>query len=118
MLSERRKQKNRDNLGAVIKDARTHHGYTQKALADQLGIEYYTTISQIENGHISIPAALWSPLADALRLDKSDWLTRCLCEYHPEVFNALFSGHSRKSVSALLTALRKGQIEIPEVTKH
>jgi transcriptional regulator with XRE-family HTH domain len=110
MLSEERKQKNKDNLGKRLKDARTAAGFTQKALAEALDLEYYTMISQMELGYISIPASMWSPIADVLHMDKSEWVLRCLKEYHPDVFRALFENKSLNSVAKLLTDYRKGKI--------
>lgn len=70
MLSENRKERNRNNLGTELKNSRVKEGYTQKALATALGLEYYTMISQMELGYMSIPASLWVPIADLLRMDK------------------------------------------------
>ncbi|MGM0661552.1 MAG: helix-turn-helix domain-containing protein [Pseudomonadota bacterium] len=111
MMSEKRKQKNKDNLGTAIKDARIKEGYTQKALADALGLEYYTMISQMELGYISIPATLWVPLADTLRMDRAEWATRCVSEYFPEVYVALFDKRSRAEVTTFLSALKKGKLD-------
>lgn len=105
MLSEKRKEKNRNNLGQRLKDARKAEGMTQKALADALGLEYYTMISQMELGYISIPATLWGPIADTLKMDKPEWILLCLNEYQPEVYRALFGAHSRTEVIQVLSAL-------------
>lgn len=108
MLSEERKQKNRENLGKRLKDARVAQGYTQKALADALDLEYYTMISQMELGYVSIPASLWRSIADILHMDKADWSLRCLYEYSPEVYEALFDKRSLAEISGVLTKIRKG----------
>lgn len=111
MMSEKRKQRNKVNLGTMLKDARTKEGYTQKALADALGLEYYTMISQMELGYISIPPTLWVPIADALRMDKAEWVVKCVSEYMPEVYRSLFDHRSRDEVTAFLTALKKGALD-------
>ncbi len=111
MLSEKRKEKNKNNLGKRLKDARTAAGFTQKAMADELGIEYYTMVSQMELGYISIPATLWGPIADVLKMDKSEWVLLCLIEYQPELYRALFQNRSRREVTKFLTLLRKGQLD-------
>ncbi len=111
MLSEKRKEKNRSNLGARLKEARTAQGFTQKALAEAVGIEYYTMVSQMELGYISIPAALWGPIADVLKMDKSDWVLLCLNEYQPDLYRALFSNRSRREAAKVLTLLRNGQLD-------
>ena len=111
MLSDERVQKNRDNLGSELKDARVKAGLTQKALASELGLEYYTMISQMELGYISIPASLWFPISLALNLNSSEWVLRCLLEYQPEVYKALFHNKSRKETARLLTAFHKGEFD-------
>jgi DNA-binding XRE family transcriptional regulator len=109
MLSEKKKQRNESVLGAALKEARTREGYSQKALADALGIEYYTMVSQMELGYMSIPPSLWTPIADKLRLDHADWVLRCLSEIMPEVYHALFGAKSIREVAIHLNALEKGQ---------
>lgn len=111
MLSEKRKERNRDNLGTELKEARNREGFTQKALADALGIEYYTMISQMELGYISIPAALWVSIARVLKMDESEWVLRCVREYQPEVFTALFLNRSLSEVTDLLKMFHRGQLD-------
>lgn len=111
MLSEKRKEKNRNSLGQRLKEARTTQGFTQKALAEALNIEYYTMVSQMELGYISIPATLWGPIADTLKMDRAEWVLLCLNEYQPEVYRALFENRSRREVAKCLTMLRMGQLE-------
>lgn len=111
MLSEERRQRNKQNLGAELKDARQREGYTQKALAVALGIEHYTMISQMELGYMAIPAPLWGPIADTLKMDRHTWVLRCLQEYQPEILRALFGNRSRREISGFLAALHKGQLD-------
>lgn len=111
MLSETRKQRNKDSLGSILKDRRVAEGYTQKALADALGLEYYTMISQMELGYISIPASIWLPIARVLRMETSDWVLRCLKEYLPEVYAALFEHRSLAEASSVLSLFHKGLLD-------
>ena len=111
MLSEGRKEKNRNNLGQQLKDARTREGYTQKALAEALGLEYYTMVSQMELGYMSIPATLWVPISDTLRMDKYRWILQCVKEYQPEVYAALFAQKSIAEVTKVLVLFHKGQLD-------
>lgn len=111
MLSDERIQKNKANLGAELKQARVNAGLTQKALAAKLELEYYTMISQMELGYISIPASLWLPIANSLSLNSSEWVLRCLNEYQPEVYRALFHKRSKNEVSRLLTSFHKGDFD-------
>lgn len=111
MLSKRRKDRNAESIGNIIKEARNNAGYTQKALADALGLEYYTMISQIELGYVSIPPALWLPLTNTLRLNSADFITRCVFEYQPELAAALFMNKSRAEAAWLLDCFTKGKLD-------
>lgn len=111
MLSSTRKERNRDNLGTQLKDARQKEGYTQKALAEALGVEYYTMVSQMELGYISIPPALWVPIAQTLKMDVSTWVLTCLQEYQPELFQALFMNRSMCDAVHLLNMFHRGQLD-------
>jgi DNA-binding XRE family transcriptional regulator len=111
MLSVTRKERNREKLGIQLKNARVEAGYTQKALASALGLEYYTMISQMELGYISIPASIWVPIATTLKMDRCDWVLRCLCDYQPEIFIALFGNRSVDEAAKVLTLLHKGQLD-------
>jgi transcriptional regulator with XRE-family HTH domain len=111
MLSEERRKTNKDSLGAMLKQARTDADFTQKALADALGLEYYTMVSQMELGYISIPASLWVPLAQTLHIDQTEWVTRCLVEYQPDLFYALFGKRGRTEVAQILDLFRKGKLD-------
>jgi len=92
----------------MIKEARIAAGYTQKGLADSLGLEYYTMISQIELGYMSLPPSLWTPLADKLRMPRAAWVLNCLLEIQPEVYTALFGIKSVAEVTEVLDRLDKG----------
>ena len=111
MLSEKRKERNKLNLGSELKDARVRSGFTQKGLASALGLEYYTMISQMELGYISIPAALWHDIALHLNMDTSRWILSCLNEYQPDVYKALFQNRSLKECGDVLNMQHKGQLD-------
>ena len=103
VLSPEKKKRNEERLGAAIKAARERMGMTQKDLAQELGIEYYTMVSQIERGYMSIPANLWVPLAIALHFDRRQWVVECLYEIQPSMYEALFDSTSTTEVAAALT---------------
>lgn len=109
MLSEQRKERNAGVIGSMLKTSREKAGITQKALADTIGLEYYTMISQMELGYISVPPTLWVPLSNALGLDRSLFALRCLSECQPDVYAALFDRRGKTDVASLISAFLKGQ---------
>jgi transcriptional regulator with XRE-family HTH domain len=111
MLSDKRIRKNKAGLGSVLKDARKSSGYTQKALASELGLEYYTMISQMELGYISIPPALWVQIAKTCGINPEEWVLRCLSEYQPDVYEALFKNRPYKQSAIALGLLNKGHLD-------
>ncbi|WP_170405084.1 helix-turn-helix domain-containing protein [Ruegeria arenilitoris] len=110
MLSEKRRERNRSNLGARLKDARLKKGYTQKALAKALGVENHTMISQMELGYMAVPSNLWVPLAETLNMDRYIWVLLCTQEYHPDMHRSLFGNLSRREIANFLDALHSGQL--------
>lgn len=111
MLSYERVQRYKANLGTELKAARAKAGFTQKALASELGLEYYTMISQMELGYISIPTSLWLPICHVLKINSSEWVLRCLIEYQPDVYRSLFHNRSTKEVSRLLNSFHGDDLD-------
>lgn len=108
-LSTEKREKNRNTLGARLKEMREAQGFTQNALAKALGLEYYTMISQMELGYVSIPPAFWAPIADILGQKRDEWVLTCLDEINPEIYQALFGMLSKDEVARGLSSLRKGK---------
>ncbi len=111
MLSERRRERNADTIGSILKEARVKAGFTQKGLADTIGLEYYTMVSQMELGYISVPPGLWVPIANALRLPRAEFVLKCLSTYQPDLYEALFDKRGTIEVSKALTALLQGRLD-------
>ena len=108
MLSERRRDLNAETTGALIRAAREKAGLTQKAVADAVGLTTYTMISQMELGYVTVPPALWVRLADALNMDRQDFVLRCLSAQMPEVYEALFGNKGRQEVADALRTFLQG----------
>ena len=108
MLSERRRDHKAETIGAFLKAAREKAGLTQKADADAVGLNYYTMISQMELGYVTVPPALWVKLPDVLGMDRQDFVLRCLSANLPEVYEALFHNKGRQEVADALRAFLKG----------
>ena len=103
MSKDTRKTRNHVEIGAFLKAERERAGMTQKALADEIGLSYYTMISQMELGYIAVPPSLWVPIANALGLKRSSFVLEMLLEIQPEVYRALFGSAPRQSVEFALT---------------
>lgn len=73
--------------GAWLKAKREATGRSQKELADQLGLEYYTFIAQLENGQAGVPDALVEEYAIALGTSHDEFLAHHMYFYYrPEVW--------------------------------
>ena len=83
---------NRKKAGAYLKDIRmkTEPRITQKQIADKLGIEYYTFISQVEAGASRLPpqhVADWAKICNASISEVGKTLLKY---YDPHMFDAIF----------------------------
>lgn len=105
MLSPETRKRNAAEIGATIKRRRQELSMTQKDLGVKLGLNYYTMISQVENGYVTLPPALWAEVADALALDRVEWVATCLDHLHPDIFAALFGRASKAEVEEILRNL-------------
>ena len=76
--------------GAWLKKARLAAKLTQKQLADQLGLPYYTFVSQIEGGYGRIPPNLYEAYARALGIDAKEFARAMVMFYDPFTYKALF----------------------------
>lgn len=76
--------------GQYLKALRTKRGLTQRALADRLGLEYYTFISQMEVGHARVPTELYPKMAEVLGVPRAEFARHMLKFYDPVVYNEIF----------------------------
>lgn len=76
--------------GSYIKQLRTDKGLTQRALADRLGLEYYTFLSQIEGGYARVPTDLYARFAMELGVDRSEFAKEMLKFYDPIAYSEIF----------------------------
>jgi transcriptional regulator with XRE-family HTH domain len=65
-------------------------GLSQRQLAARLDIEYYTFISQLENGRGRIPPDRYEDWAEALKVDVKDFTRELMRYYDPVTFRILF----------------------------
>lgn len=84
-MAERRRE-----AGAWLRRLREARGITQRQLAERVGIEYYTFVSQIESGRGRIPADRYQKWADALQLEVKVFVKNMLYFYEPVTYQILF----------------------------
>lgn len=82
----------RADAGDYIKKLRIDNQLTQRKLADLLGLEYYTFISQLECGQGRLPPKLWVETAKALKQDPKEFSLRMLSYYDPYAHKAVTTG--------------------------
>ena len=79
-----------------LKTLRMHAGFAQQQLANVLGPEYCTFISQLENGIGRIPPERYEDWANALDVPVGEFVRQILCFYDPITSDLLFTGGRRK----------------------
>ena len=78
--------------GRWLKEQRERVGLSQRQLADRVGAEYYTFISQLETGRGRVPPDRYRDWARALSLPPSRFVREILRYYDPVTHEILFSG--------------------------
>jgi transcriptional regulator with XRE-family HTH domain len=87
----------RAELGAWLKDLRLDKGLSQRDLAAKLDLEYYTFISQLENGRGRIPPSRYLDWACALGQDPKNFVVRLLSCYDPVTYDVLYGNQAEVS---------------------
>ena len=78
------------DAGAWLKQLRETAGLSQRDLANILSLEYYTFISQLENGRGKIPSNRYREWAGALQVDEKIFVKNMLMYYDPHSYEILF----------------------------
>jgi transcriptional regulator with XRE-family HTH domain len=73
---------------------------SQRDLAEKVGLEYYTFVSQIESGRGRVPPDRYREWATALNVDARVFVTRLLAYYDPSTYEILFGGSETVAISA------------------
>jgi len=82
--------------GQYIRKLRKKAGKTQLELSKALGYDYYSFISQVEQGTSKIPSEALGQWAAALNVDLREFATRLLEYYEPEFYQAIFGKRKLK----------------------
>ncbi len=80
----------RRDAGHWLKQLREAKGLSQRDLAEKVGVEYYTFISQVESGRGRIPPDRYRDWAAALGVPAREFVTRLMRYYDPVTFRILF----------------------------
>lgn len=80
----------RTEMGLWLKSLREARGMSQRDLAKALDLDYYTFISQLENGRGRIPPQRYVDWAEALGQDPRSFVKTLLSFYDPITYGILF----------------------------
>jgi transcriptional regulator with XRE-family HTH domain len=80
----------RKAAGAWLREKREAAGLSQRVLAQKLGIDYYTFISQIESGRGKVPSDRHEDYAEALGVDAREFALTMLRYCEPELYRMIF----------------------------
>ncbi len=87
----------RQAAGLWLKELREAAGLSQRELARILELEYYTFISQLENGRGRIPPHRYRDFARAMNVDEKAFVKKLLMFYDPVSYEILFNVGARAS---------------------
>jgi len=76
--------------GRWIREQRERAGLSQRQLAELVGADYYTFVSQLETGRGRIPPGRYRDWARALKLPVRDFAKSVMRFYDPETYSVLF----------------------------
>jgi transcriptional regulator with XRE-family HTH domain len=76
--------------GKWLRQQRENAGLSQRQLADLVGAEYYTFISQLETGRGRIPPDRYSLWAAALKIEPREFVREIMRFYDPVSHAILF----------------------------
>ena len=80
----------RREAGRWLKERREACGLSQRQLAELVGVDYYTFVSQLETGRGRIPPERYRVWAHALRMPAHDFVKALLPYYESEIYDILF----------------------------
>jgi transcriptional regulator with XRE-family HTH domain len=76
--------------GQWLKRLREEQGLSQRGLAEKVGVEYYTFISQVESGRGRIPPDRYRAWAKALSVPTREFAIKMMRYYDPVTYRILF----------------------------
>jgi transcriptional regulator with XRE-family HTH domain len=88
----------RRDAGHWLKELREARGLSQRQLAAEVGVEYYTFISQLESGRGRIPPDRYRVWAEALGVSPRHFVAKLMQFYDPVTYAILFDDSVGKMV--------------------
>lgn len=89
----------RRDAGRWLKDRREAAGLTQAELAAQVGLRYYTFVSQVESGVGRVPIEAQAAWARAVGVAPAEFARILLRAYEPELHRLLFEDDAPAQVA-------------------
>jgi transcriptional regulator with XRE-family HTH domain len=81
----------RQQAGRWLRELREARGLSQRGLADRVGAEYYTFISQLEAGRGRIPPDRYATWATALGVEQKMFVQKLMRYYDPVTYEIVFA---------------------------
>ena len=99
-------QQSRNEAGRWLKSLREGAGMSQKQLAQAVGFDYYTFISQLESGRGRLPQGQYMAFSQALKVPLREFVKTMTRYYDPITYYALFESEQEPDVVRSETASR------------
>jgi transcriptional regulator with XRE-family HTH domain len=106
-------QNQRIRAGLWLRELREKRGLSQRELAQRVGVEFYTFVSQIEHGRGGIPPDRYLVWAAALQVEPREFVRGLMSYYDPMMYNVIFGDVSPPAAtpssvpSSTIVAMRK-----------
>ena len=84
----------RQEAGQWLRSLRERRRLSQRELAEKIGVEYYTFISQLETGRGRIPPDRYRLWAEVLGVEPKEFVRELLRFYDPVTYELLFPSMS------------------------
>jgi transcriptional regulator with XRE-family HTH domain len=99
-LSAKQTRKLRSQAGSWLRELREKRGLSQRQLAQKVGAEYYTFISQLEHGRGRVPPDRYLLWADALGVTPREFVRGLMSYYDPVTYQIMFGQVPRAKTPA------------------
>jgi len=80
----------RQQAGRWLRGLRERQGLSQRELADLVGVEYYSFVSQLETGRGRVPPERYTTWAYALGMEPAEFVKGLMRYYDPVTYAILF----------------------------